>query len=130
MTDKQYCQLLRNRAHRRAKPVFAGALTGRLLAGAARSVRRRTAAEKALARILPDELVKVAEVESFEGGTVMVCVSGRTGWEQVQRAAPRLREQLIRALPGARRVRVRPKSELEWRHGQRRAREGKREASG
>jgi hypothetical protein len=108
MTNKQYHQLLKNRRRADVRPLFRGALEGRLLRAAGRTLRRRVAAEAALQAILPDGLLKLTRVEGLEQGTLTVTVADQAGWRELRRLTPQLRTQLARVVPGFRQLRARP----------------------
>ena len=108
MTDKQYYQLLQNRRGRQASLAFSGPAQGRLLRTAARSLRRRAAAEEALGSMLPGHLLEVTRVQALEQGTLTLSVSDRASWEQMRRRMPRLRKDLAAMVPGVRQVRITP----------------------
>ena len=108
MTEKQYQQLLQNRRGRQASPAFSGLTQGRLLRTAARSLRRRAAAEEALGSMLPGDLLEVTRVQALEQGTLTLSVSDQASWEQMRRCMPRLRKDLAAMVPSLRQLRITP----------------------
>ena len=106
MTEQQYRQLLENRRRRVAGPLFDAPVVERVLRAAARSMRRRERAEKALEAVLPPELLAPTRVDSVEGGTLSIVVSDPVISERLRRQVTGLQRQLARRVPGLRQVRV------------------------
>jgi len=104
MTESQYRQLLQNRGVREAGRLFDGPAAGNVLRQARRVLRRRAAAQRALAAIVPEAWLRQAELEMLANGTLVVRVGDAATCEQWRRRSVQLQRQLAAQTPGLRRL--------------------------
>jgi hypothetical protein len=107
MTEHQYRQLLWNRRASAVTALFAGVEPETLLRAAARAIRQRRRAERALAGVLSPEVLAATDVEGLGEGVLSLIVRDSLIFERLRRETPKLRRELSREVPGLREVRGR-----------------------
>ncbi len=106
MNGRQYQQLLANRRRKVAEPLFDSGAPDALLRSAARSVKRREQARRALAAVVSADTAASAEVAAFANGTLWLVASDPVARERLRRQTPRLLRDLARKVPDLARIRV------------------------
>jgi len=106
MTNRQYYQLVQNYRRRRARPAVDGRVEAWFLRRAARELRQRAMAQRALERVLPARWLKAVRVEIVKEGAVTIAVRDVVIGAEMQRDRVRLQRELGRTVRGLRRVHI------------------------
>jgi len=107
MTEGQYRRALLNRAARPLAALLETPAERELLTAAARSLRQRERAARALAEIISPWCGNGYSIAGLEGGTLTVVAQRLEVWAALCRRAAELERELGRRVPGVRRLDVR-----------------------
>ncbi|MFQ6049005.1 MAG: DciA family protein [Phycisphaerae bacterium] len=106
MTERHYRQLLQNCRNQALSPVFADPASANLLRAAARGLRERERARRALESLLDPAWLGVTRVDRLERGMLTLGVADAAAHAAIRRQLPQLERQLARRIPRLRRLRV------------------------
>jgi hypothetical protein len=107
MSEQEYRRLVRKRQLRGAPMLFADAAPTEFFRQAARSVRRRERAQKALEAALDPTWLGVTHIEALTDATLTLAVSNPVVCKQLRREAGRLQKGLAGRIGGVQQVVVR-----------------------
>ncbi len=106
MNGRQYQQLVANRRRAVLVPLFDAGTADGLLRRAARSLKRRERAQRALDAVVPRDVSAATRVAGLENGTLWLVAPDPVVRERLRRQTPRLVRDLARRVPDLARIRI------------------------
>jgi|GEM_PF-4420766 len=111
MNEAQYQQLVLNSRPRGMKILLTEERTGWILGAAAKSIKRRERARRALEQLLDSELSRKTQVTSFSRGSLEIEAKDPIALARLKKRRHWLTKQLMRNVPGLRSLNVRQYNE-------------------
>lgn len=108
MNENQYNQILKNRRPVRFAPLFDGAAARNMLMTAARTVRRRKAAQRVLETNLPPRLLAGCVLGAYSHGRLELEARDALSYAELRAKKGWLEQRLRRTVPGIRTLILRP----------------------